>query len=262
MSDRVLVTGANGHVGYTLCQHLVANGYSVRASIRNPDNAATASPLEALGCDIVGLDILDESQFVAAMDGVAGTFHVAAAYKNVPKNPELEVIRPAVVGARNAVAAAAKVGVQRLVLTSSAVAIGPGRIGELPRTEADWNDSAKLPYAIAKTRAEREAWQLAEELNVDVVSVNPPIVVGPGFHRHTESTMIFQHLIDGTFPAVPLWYASTVDARDVATGQRLAFEQADAKGRYILSHDRKTLFDLAVEACQIDKSLKLPKRTL
>ena len=66
-----------------LCQHLLAEGYRVRASIRDASDTTKATPLIQLGCEIVKLDILDEDGFISAMEGVSGAFHVAAVYKNI-----------------------------------------------------------------------------------------------------------------------------------------------------------------------------------
>jgi len=259
MTEQVLVTGANGHVGYTLCQHLLAAGYRVRASIRDASDTTKAAPLIQLGCEVVGLDILDEAGFVSAMEGMSGAFHVAAVYRNISDNPEAEIVRPAVEGARNAIVAAARAGVRRLVLTSSTRAVGGTAPGGPARTENDWNDSATHAYARAKTVAERDAWSLAEQLDVDLVVVNPGMVLGPGFRRHTESTMMFQHLIDERFPMAPKWLMSTVDVRDVATAHRLAFETKSARGRHLVINEHATTFDMCGMARQIDPSLKAVK---
>ncbi len=45
----VLVTGANGHVGYTLTKILVERGYNVRASVRNKNDPKLESVLEHVG---------------------------------------------------------------------------------------------------------------------------------------------------------------------------------------------------------------------
>jgi len=44
----VLVTGANGHVGYNIVQELLAHGYRVRASVRDPNDDAKSKHLRAL----------------------------------------------------------------------------------------------------------------------------------------------------------------------------------------------------------------------
>ena len=78
---KVLVTGANVHVGYNLCKALLAKGRQVRASIRNASDRTKAGPLQSLGVvELVGLDIRREDEFAKAVDGVDLLFHVAATY--------------------------------------------------------------------------------------------------------------------------------------------------------------------------------------
>ena len=45
---RVLVTGANGHVGYSLVELLIERGYNVRASVRNKDDENLTRHLKKL----------------------------------------------------------------------------------------------------------------------------------------------------------------------------------------------------------------------
>ena len=76
--------------------------------------------------------------------------------------------------------------VKRVVMTSSIAAIAYGR-GERtePFTEADWTDqtnrSDTSSYDRAKTIAERAAWawHKAEDGALELVTVNPALVLGP-----------------------------------------------------------------------------------
>jgi len=79
---KVLVTGANGHVGFNLCQALLARGgYEVRASVRSLADGTKTAPLRALGgVELAALDVRDRAQFDAALKGVEILFHVAATY--------------------------------------------------------------------------------------------------------------------------------------------------------------------------------------
>ena len=61
---RVLVTGANGHLGFNVCKAFLEAGHDVRASIRSVDDRAKADPLRAIGVtDIVGLNVYHYSHF-------------------------------------------------------------------------------------------------------------------------------------------------------------------------------------------------------
>ena len=54
----VLVTGANGHVGYSLVKLLVERGYTVRASVRNKKDVKLTGHLEKLDIEIVQADLM------------------------------------------------------------------------------------------------------------------------------------------------------------------------------------------------------------
>jgi nucleoside-diphosphate-sugar epimerase len=47
----------------------------------------------------------------------------------------------------------------------------------------------QLWYAYAKTIAEKEAWRLAKELEIELVVVNPSFVIGPLLAPNPTSTL-------------------------------------------------------------------------
>ncbi len=230
----VLVTGANGHVGNVLVSHLVEHGYRVRALVRRPDDARREVPtLIHPQVEIVAGDIRDAAAVSRAVEGCEGVFQVAAVYAMHSADPQRDVIDPAVEGTLTVLRAAKAAGVHRVILTSSLVAIGNSGTKEKPLDETQWNDAATEPYALAKTLSERRARAFADESGLDLVSVNPTLVIGPGFPRHTPSTQIFENAIRGLLPLLPPLEFTFVDVRDVALAHRLAFENASATGRYL-----------------------------
>ena len=54
----VLVTGANGHVGFVLTKLLVERGYNVRASVRDKENKELTKNLSQFDVDIVSLNLM------------------------------------------------------------------------------------------------------------------------------------------------------------------------------------------------------------
>lgn len=232
---RYLVTGANGHVGNTLVRHLQQHGHTVRATVRDATDKAKTRQLKNLDAELVSADILDPDSLTPAMAGMDGVFQVAAVYRTQADDPEEEIIRPSVEGGVNVIRAAHAAGVRRVVFTSSVAAVGSHGTREDPLTEDDWNDASESPYYIAKTRGEREAWRVAEELGLDMVVVNPAAIVGPGFAHHTPSTAMFEMALKGKLPVAPPFHLSFVDVRDVAEAHRRAMERTMAKGRYIVA---------------------------
>jgi dihydroflavonol-4-reductase len=123
---KALVTGANGHLGYNLCRALIEQGHKVRASIRQETDAAKAAPVHALGdVELVGLDVRNAAALARAVDGVDRLFHVAAtfAFYTGSREKDAQMVRDSVEGAENALRAAARAGVEKVVLTSSFVTL-------------------------------------------------------------------------------------------------------------------------------------------
>lgn len=243
---KVLVTGANGHVGYNLAAELVRRGADLRVSVRDAADPDKTAPLRALGLeDIVSLDVRDPAAFRAAAEGIDLLYHVAATYRYVTSGPEAdeEMVRDAVEGATAAIRAAADAGVRKVVLTSSTVTLPLGTSPQDKKTEADWTEDLSVPYIRAKTLAEQSAWQLAEELGVTMVAVLPAGVFGGTFHKPTQSTDYIEAIAKGalrmgSFRGVMPF----VDVRDVADGHIRAGEQ-EVTGRFILCNDRFPSFD-------------------
>lgn len=247
---KVLVTGANGHVGFNLVKELVSRGADLRVSVRDANDPAKSDPLRALGVeDIVSLDVQDADSFRTATKNIDLLYHVAATYRYVTSgaDADAQMVRDAVEGATAAIRAAAASGVRKVVLTSSTVTLPLGTAPEDKKTEADWTDDLSVPYIRAKTLAEKRAWELAAELGVNMVAVLPAGIFGGTFHKPTQSTDFIEAIAKGalrmgSFKGVMPF----VDVRDVVDGHIRAAEQ-DVSGRFILCNDRFPSFDEIID---------------
>ncbi|KAL3609376.1 hypothetical protein D5086_000396 [Populus alba] len=95
-------------------------------------------------------------------------------------------MEPAVNGTKNVIMAAAEAKVRRVVFTSSigTVYMDPNRSPDVVVDESCWSDleyckNTKNWYCYGKTVAEQDAWDVARNKGVDLVVVNPVVVVGP-----------------------------------------------------------------------------------
>lgn len=228
MPERVLVTGASGFIGSALCRALLDRGYAVRALHR-----ATSSLelLTGLPVELAVGDILDRKSLRAAVRGIEVVFHTAAqsAYW---RRPEL-VLRSAVEGTRNVVLAAREAGVRRLVLTSSLAALGVPKPGELLTESHTFNLSSQaFPYGYAKYQSEIEALRHAEEA-LEVVIVNPSIVLGPGDIHQISGSLVVEAARGRLF----FWTdggANYIHLADVVEGHLAALQRGQPGERYIL----------------------------
>jgi dihydroflavonol-4-reductase len=228
--SRVLVTGANGHVGCNVVRALLEAGHEPVPMVRA---SADTQGLDPLGLHLVRGDVRDCDAVRRAAEGCRFIVNLAAVFETRGLTSD-EIVRPAIEGITNVIEAAAALGVERVVHASSTVAVGYACSPDHPRTAADWNEENLLPYHAAKTRSERRAWALAEQRDVPLVCVNPAGVLGQYDHRLTPTTRYVRDLVLGRAPT-GLGGTGYVDARDAA----LAFVRAIDRGvpgeRYIVA---------------------------
>ncbi|MFO0739536.1 MAG: NAD-dependent epimerase/dehydratase family protein [Labilithrix sp.] len=236
---RALVTGANGHIGANLVRALVEGGHEVVAFVRD---GSDLRGLEGVEVTIARGDVCDAEPVLRAIDGCEVVFHAAAPYRLWARDPD-EIVRPAVIGTENVLGAARTHGVRRVVVTSSCNAVGFTNDPSKPRDESMWNDDATSPYVRAKNAQERRTWALAEELDLDVVTILPTAVLGRLDFRKTPTTAPMVDALSGRGP-VP-FPMNLVDVRDVARAHVLAAEGGKRGTRYLVGGDNVDVPELA-----------------
>ena len=112
------------------------------------------------------------------------------------RDPE-PMFRTNVGGLGSVVRAAARAGVARVVYTSSAATIGERR-GVVGDEDTPHRGSFLSAYERSKYVAEQRVFALGAELGVEVVSVNPSSVQGPG--RTEGSARLLIGLVNGRLP--------------------------------------------------------------
>jgi len=237
----VLVTGSTGHIGNNLCKALLEENRTVRAMIRSTSNT---EPIRDLGVDTVEANLLVEESLAEAMQGCDVIYHTAAVYKTSAVNPEIEIIKPAVEGTRNVMAAAKERGIRKIIYASSVAAIGGGNSFDHSLDESHWNTDPESPYYVAKARAEQLAHQLAEEYELNVVFVLPGLVLGPRDYRITPSNGLVRDFLNGKIPFSYDSAFTVTDVRDVVNGMLLAEKHGLPGERYILGGTQITIDDL------------------
>jgi dihydroflavonol-4-reductase len=224
----VLVTGGTGFLGRALVERLLSAGGQVKALARSD---ASAAELAALGADPVRGDVLDPEVLAAAMRGCDVVYHAAGANAFCVRDPS-PMFEVNVRGSRNVVRAATRAGVRRVVYTSSAATLGEAS-GTIGSEESLHRGSFLSEYERSKFEAEQAVFAAAGETGLDVVSVNPASVQGPG--RATGSAKLLLDYLNGRLKAVVDSQLSLVDIADCTEGHLLAGSRGTPGERYVLS---------------------------
>ncbi len=225
---RVFLTGGSGFIGGALCARLVEAGDEVRALARSPAAAATVA---ARGAQPAEGNLLDEDALAAAMAGCAVAYHVAGVNTHCPSNPE-ELMRVNVGGTEAMIRAAARAGVGRVVMTSSAASVGEAQ-GTVGHEDTPHRGSYLSLYDRSKHEGEQAAFAAGVRLGVEVVALNPSSVQGPG--RATGNGKLIIAYLNGKLRAFVDVPVSVVDVADVAEAHLLAAEHGRAGARYVLN---------------------------
>ncbi|WP_228788025.1 NAD-dependent epimerase/dehydratase family protein [Nocardia farcinica] len=257
VSTRVLVTGGNGYVAGHVIEELVANGYSVRASVRESTDHATCEHVRRLAAaagadlELVYADLSVDRGWDQAVADCEYVLHIASP---VPmKHQPRSMVTGAVDGTLRVLNAAQRSPtVRRVVLTSSTLAVAgrPPREGVL--TEDDWSTEDSLdPYALGKLRAERAAWEFLRDVParrcLELSTILPGNVLGP-LQRpaHVTSHTVIRRLLSGSVPGLLRTGWPIVDVRDLAIAHRRAMELPAAAGkRYICAGPHVWMSEIA-----------------
>lgn len=222
----VAVTGGSGVVGRSIVRHLVAAGEEVWALARSGESSET---LAGLGARVVAGDLFDDDALARLLKGRSRVFHVAGVNEMCSKDPQ-HMWRVNVEGSRRVVEAGVGAGVERLIHTSSAATVGEAA-GEVGTESSRHRGDFLSEYERSKTVAERLVLERSDE--IEVVSVNPSSVQGPG--RSTGTGAVFLAIARGDLPLLVDATISLVDIDDCAAGHLLAAEKGTSGERYLLS---------------------------
>lgn len=229
---KVLLTGANGHVGANTARGLLARGHDVVAFVRPTSDLRG---LDGLPVTYAQGDVTDVKSLTAAAKGCDAIVHTAAVYRYWSKNPA-EIERVAHQGTQNIMDVAENAGVKRMVYTSSTWAIGITDDPKKSLTTDDWNTQPQTLYGRAKTASERKAWELADKSGISLVVFCLGGVMGPYDYNITPSSRIVLGMADGSGQTFNSG-VGIADARDVGTLQARGVDEPVAGKRYPIAQN-------------------------
>ncbi len=238
----ILLTGATGYLGSQIARELARRHVAFRVLVRDP--ARLGFEPSSAGCDVVVGDLRDPEALSRALRGVKQVVHTAALVKTwVPDAKEFWRVN--VDGLKTLLKTAAGAGVEKVVYTSSFIALGPSsdpNVGEGLRHRGPYSNEYE------ETKARALDW-LREEgfARFPVVALLPGVIYGPGPRTvgNLVGGMVEQYLT-GKFPGLlgsgeQRW--SFAYNAEVAAAHLAALERGKTGEEYLLGGDNRSLND-------------------
>jgi dihydroflavonol-4-reductase len=232
-----LVTGATGFTGSHVARRLAERGDDVRLAVRETSNTEL---IDDLDCERVTCDVLDRRGVRRALKNVERVFHVAGMTSVDPADAE-RLFAVNVGGTKTVLEECLRAGVERVVYSSSAAALGPAPHGQTAdETQLFTAGHLGIPYVNSVHEAEVEAMRLAAR-GLPLVCVSPTVIFGTG-DVNLASTRLVRSFLLGRIPLYTEGAANVVDVHDAADGHLLADKKGAVGERYILG-GRNFTFD-------------------
>ena len=178
---RVLVTGAEGFIGSTLVDMLVAAGAEVRAFVHYKPYAEKGNLARHLGpgaeVEMVAGDVRDAGRVMDAVAGCDTVFHLAALI-GIPYSYDAPgaYVQTNVVGTENVAEACRRHAVRRLVHTSTSEVYGTALTAPIGE---DHPLQPQSPYSASKIGADMMALSHRHAFELPVTVVRPFNTYGP-----------------------------------------------------------------------------------
>lgn len=172
----VLVTGANGFIGYELCNKLLSDNFRVKGIVRSKNyNDRFLTGIDISQLESVGPKT-DWSKAIIEIDCVV---HLASRVHVMPNDthdPFSSFQEINVAGTEHLAKEAALSNVRRFIYISSVKVNGEGK--SRPYNEEDI-PTPQDDYGVSKWEAEKVLNQISKETGMEIVILRSPLVYGP-----------------------------------------------------------------------------------
>ncbi len=231
-TPKTLVTGGTGFLGTHLVRLLASGGdpKALRVLVQR-----TPPPwLRELGVEIVTGTVTSPEEVARALAGVEQVYHLAGMVSHKADDAH-RMYAVHVDGTRVVCEAAVRAGVRRIVMASTSGTVAVSR-----REDDVADEDAPTPVDIigrwayyASKHYQEEAARRACGDKVELVTLNPTLLLGPGDDRLSSTRPILQ-FIAREIALMPAGGLNVVDARDVAALMPVAMARGTAGARYLV----------------------------
>jgi UDP-glucose 4-epimerase len=254
---RVLVTGGAGFIGSHIVEH-----FQGRADVRVLDNLRSGFKrnLNGFQCEFIEGSILDRDCVRRAVQGVDYIFHLAAMI-SVPESmaKPIECNELNTNGTLVVLEAAARAGVKKLVLSSSAAIYGDNPV--TPKLETMLPEP-KSPYAITKLDGEFYCKMFADEGRIQTACLRYFNVFGPRQDPRSQYAAAVPIFIERALRHEPITIYGDgeqtrdfIYVKDIAAANAYFATQSPATGVFNVAYgQRRSVKELATTICQLTGS--------
>ena len=197
----ILVTGGTGLVGTHLLMNLLEEKTPIRAIYRSDQSLEKARKIFSFynidwhlvlqKVEWVKSDILNPEKLTDVFHDVDYVYHCAAMV-SFNKKDKHKLFKFNIEGTANIVNLSLEYGVKKLCHVSSTATIGKAANGGVRNEECMWENNKSLSnYSVSKYFSEMEVWRGSEE-GLNVVIVNPSIIIGPGDWNQSSSNLFLK----------------------------------------------------------------------
>ncbi|MFY9243829.1 MAG: NAD-dependent epimerase/dehydratase family protein [Polaribacter sp.] len=246
----ILVTGGTGLVGSHLLYHLSLENDKIRAIYRTKSSLEkvkkvfsyyTSDPSFFDKIDWFQADITDVPAMIPAFLDMKYVYHCAAFISFNPKDYR-EMRKTNIHGTAIIVNLSIDAKIDKLCFVSSIAAVGDSIKNEPITENCEWNkEKDNSGYSITKFGAEMEVWRASQE-NVDVVIVNPGVILGSGFWD-AGSGKLFSQVYNG-FQYYTEGVTGFVSVQDVVKPMILLMKSDVKNERFILVSENKSFKEI------------------
>ncbi|KAJ5519374.1 NAD-dependent epimerase/dehydratase [Penicillium expansum] len=225
-SERLLITGVTGYIGFKTLTIALERGYHVRAVVRSERNinelkeksAIIAESIDQEQLEFVVIpNFLESDAIFKSLEGITVIIHLASPLAIEADDYEVGIVKPTISMVTSVLEAATRVStIRRVILTSSCVTLIPFEWNINPDSQRlytvdDVNTSVTGPFSTAMeaywaskalARVATKAFVNHARPKFDFVNLLPSVVIGPDDRLDADPTATVDSLLQGTRAAV------------------------------------------------------------